>query len=455
MSIRGYSEYVASDVMWFGKLPSHWKSLPFKWLVARNDGGVWGDDPDGLADTVVLRSTEQSVDGRWKIDDPAMRKLSSSEKRAALLEVDDLLVTKSSGSALHIGKTTLTTPEVAALDCCYSNFMQRIRVRASMLPKLAWYIMNSEMARLQFDLLSNSTTGLANLNGAMIGQLQVPVAPLHEQAAIVTFLDRETAKIDALIAEQEKLLVLLDEKRQATISRAVTRGLSRDVPIKNSEGDWFGGVPQHWRVSPIKYLARVGNGSTPNRDNPGYWTTEGFPWLNSSVVNLNEVASSDQFVTEMALDECHLPIIEPPAVLVGITGQGKTRGMATQLLFRATVNQHLAYLKPEERTLTVPFLLRVLEMAYQHLRTESDGAGSTKGAITCEQLGRLIIPLPDIAEQNAIASFLDSEMGKLDTLGLEATSAITLLKERRTALITAAVTGKIDVRNAVSDELAA
>lgn len=122
--------------------------------------------------------------------------------------------------------------------------------------------------------------------------------------------------------------------------------------------------------------------------------------------------------------------------------------MATRLAFTATLNQHLAYIKPAEESLSELYLLRVLEAVYQHLRTESEGAGSTKGAITCEQLGKFRIPVPELSEQLAIAAFLDREIAKLDKLKLDSQCSIALLKERRSALIAAAVTGQIDVRQA-------
>ena len=211
-----------SGVEWLGDVPEHWTVEPFKRQIKRNDGGVWGSDPDGLNDTIVLRSTEQTVDGRWQIEDPAPRKLTESEVDDALLVEGDLLLTKSSGSSLHIGKTTLVTAEIAAMRCCYSNFMQRIRTKASFLPPLAWYAMNNDLARHQFDLFSNSTTGLANLNSSIIRQIVVTVPPPAEQTQIVAFLDRETATIDALIAEAQRAIDLLQERRTALISAAIT-----------------------------------------------------------------------------------------------------------------------------------------------------------------------------------------------------------------------------------------
>ena len=162
-------------------------------------------------------------------------------------------------------------------------------------------------------------------------------------------------------------------------------------------------MPAGWEVKPVKSVAKIGNGSTPNRDNGAYWEAGYYPWLNSAVANQEAVTSAEDNVTDAALAECHLPRIYPPAVLVGITGQGRTRGMATTLLIEATINQHLAFVKPFQGRAEVGFVRRVFDRAYEYLRSESDGGGSTKGAITCEQIGQLRIPVPPIPEQSAIA----------------------------------------------------
>ncbi len=152
MSFPRYPKYKDSSVEWLGEVPERWKVQPLKQHIERNDGGVWGSDPDGINDTYVLRSTEQTADGRWQIENPAQRKLSDSEIKNYLLNENDLLLTKSSGSSLHIGKTTFVTKEIATMHCCYSNFMQRIRMKPSFNSKLAWYVMNSEITRFQFDV---------------------------------------------------------------------------------------------------------------------------------------------------------------------------------------------------------------------------------------------------------------------------------------------------------------
>ncbi|WP_338130179.1 restriction endonuclease subunit S [Ferrimicrobium acidiphilum] len=211
-----------SGIEWIGEMPEHWDVSPFKWHIESNVGGVWGNDPSGTSDTVVLRSTEQTVDGHWTINQPALRQLSLNEKQSALLEEGDLVVTKSSGSSLHIGKTTLVSSELAKLECCYSNFMQRLRMKSSFLPRLAWYVMNNGIVREQLDLSSNSTTGLANINGGTIGQILLAIPPASEQKSLVTYLDKETAKIDKLKELNKRQISLLSEKRQALITDAVT-----------------------------------------------------------------------------------------------------------------------------------------------------------------------------------------------------------------------------------------
>lgn len=298
-------------------------------------------------------------------------------------------------------------------------------------------------------VVANSTgVSYPAINPSLLTSLPIAFPrSLATQQQIAAFLDWKTSQIDALIAKKQTLLQKLKEKRLAVITHAVTKGLNPNAPMRDSGIAWLGEVPTHWDVKRLKFVARIGNGSTPNREDSAYWDGGTYPWLNSSVVNQEQVTHADQFVTPLALAECHLPCIAPPAVLVGITGQGKTRGMATTLLFEATINQHLAYVKPDDTKAIVGFLRRVFDMAYAHLRSESEKGGSTKGAITCEQIAELPIPVPPLDEQKFISERIDLGLAKLARMSDNAESAIARLTEYRSALITAATTGKIDVRN--------
>lgn len=284
------------------------------------------------------------------------------------------------------------------------------------------------------------------INASDLGDIKVSLPEISTQRLIANYLDRETVRIDALIAEKERMLALLENKRAALISRVVTRGLDRNAPLKPSGQEWLGEIPAHWTIQPIKFLAVVGNGSTPSVENPDYWDDDGYPWLNSSVVNVSPVTNASRFVTETALRECHLPKIQPPAVLVGITGQGKTRGMSAVLGIEATINQHVAFIKPRSQELDTEYMCHLLGHAYAFLRSDSDGAGSTKGAITCEQLANMKIPVPPSSEQIDICSRIRQSLEVSMPLHAEIQRSLDLLTERRAALITAAVTGQIPLK---------
>jgi type I restriction enzyme S subunit len=425
----------------------HWDVSPFKWQIQRNDGGVWGADPDGESDTIVLRSTEQTVDGRWRMDDPAQRKLSDSERASALLAEGDLVVTKSSGSSLHIGKTTIVTAEIADMGCCYSNFMQRIRTTASFNPKLAWYVMNNDITRLQFDLLSNSTTGLANLNGTMIGQVLVAVPPMDEQAHIAAFLDRETAKIDALVEEQKRLIELLKEKRQAVISQAVTKGLDPSVPMKDSGVEWLGEVPAHWNVMVLKREAEfVTSGA---RGWAGNYSEDGELFLR---------------IGNLTRDSIHLDLSDIQRVVVPASAESeRTRALPGDLVFSITaylgsvavipadlepayVSQHVALVRLRGTRLRPAWAAYVAASVVGKTYLETQGYGGTKIQLSLGDVGNLLMLVPPTEEQLRIVDYIERETSKIDELIKGAASAMLLLQERRSALISAAVTGKIDVR---------
>ena len=267
---------------------------------------------------------------------------------------------------------------------------------------------------------------------------RIPIPSLPQQRAIADYLDRETARLDALVAAKQRVLTLLAEKRRALITRAVTRGLDPNVPLRDSGIQWLGEIPAHWEVWKLGHSASVGNGSTPRRSNATYWTDGTIPWLNSSVVNRHEATEADQFVTETALRECHLPLVRSGSVLVAITGQGKTRGRAVVLSFGATINQHLAYVSPNLSQLDPWFLRWIFLSAYAFLRSISDDAGGTKGALTCEDVANIRLPVPPIEEQRAIVTHVENETGKLDNLRALTERTTALLNERRATLIGAA-----------------
>lgn len=249
-----------------------------------------------------------------------------------------------------------------------------------------------------------------------------------EQRAIANYLDEETAQIDALVAKQEEFIALLRERRRVVVPSILSTATSSGP-----------------RPDKLHRRTRMGNGSTPRSGEDRYWIEGDIPWVNSSVVNVPEVHVPSKYVTKTAVDDCHLPTVKPGSLLVALTGQGKTRGAATILRISSTINQHLAFIEPDERYWLPEYLLWLLHSKYEHLRQISGENGATKGGLTVGDLRGLLLTMPDLDEQRRLVKELEETTARIDTLIAKAEEHISLAKERRSALITAAVTGQIDV----------
>ena len=282
----------------------------------------------------------------------------------------------------------------------------------------------------------------------------VPTGP--EQTDIARFLDHMDRRIQKYIRAKEKLIELLEEYKQALIHQAVTGQVDvrtgRHYPgYKQSGLTWLGTVPTHWKVLPIGRFSDVGNGSTPSRSNSSYWSEGKHPWLNSSSVNQTIIDKADQFVSGIALRECHLPMVKAGSVLVGITGQGRTRGMVAILGIDATINQHLAYIEPNNAWVSPRYLQLFLTSAYAELRAISSASGSTRAALTCEDVKRFRMAIPPVNEQEHILRVLGKRLLRIDCCIDLSRREIALLREFQTRLIADIVTGKLDVREAAAE----
>jgi type I restriction enzyme, S subunit len=189
-----------------------------------NDGGVWGDEPTGIDDFIVLRSTEISQRGYWRnLESAAFRKLDSREAGKSILHLNDVLVTKASGSADHIGKAAIVTAEVAALKACFGNFMQRIRVNPSVyLPEYLHYFLKSLNARSQLNFLGTTSTGLLNVSAEVLNNLRLPVLSLHDQQEAISILREVERTLDARMNLLENSISTCNDLRTSLLTAVVT-----------------------------------------------------------------------------------------------------------------------------------------------------------------------------------------------------------------------------------------
>lgn len=430
------------DYLWSNDIPSHWQTIRLGFLIEMLVGNAFSSEKFEFEGGTRLVRGDNVTEGRlrWGDKQRCWPEITRDIEKYLLADGDVLIGMDGS----KVGKNFAQIRQ-EDLPLLLVQRVARLRSSSRLYPSYLRYLIGSPLF-LSWVEQRKTDPMVPHITAKDICNYRVCCPKYEEQKGIARFLDFKTAQIDALIAKKKSLLDKLAEKRTALISHAVTKGLNPSVPMKDSDVHWLGKIPAHWKITRIKFVARIGNGSTPSRDKFDYWVDGYFPWLNSSVVNQEEVTESDQFVTDLALKECHLPIVYPPAVLVGITGQGKTRGMASKLSAIATINQHLAYIKPTTIDISVDYLLFLFERAYSFLRSESDGGGSTKGAITCEQIANLEVPLPPTSEQASIAVHVADELEKLRDMNRRVSTAVEKLQEYRSTLITNAVTGKIDVR---------
>lgn len=298
---------------------------------------------------------------------------------------------------------------------------------------------------MPFDYYSTSTT-LPSMTQSDLGGHRMPLPPIEEQYAIADFLDRETARIDTLIAEQQKLINLLGERRQALIEHRVARGLDDRVPLKPSTLAWTEKVPTHWRVANIRRFAQMNTGHTPSRSVPEYWENCTIPWFTlADVWQLRDarrmyLGETSNLISEEGLANSAAELLPPGTVVLSRTASVGFAGIMPTAM--ATSQDFWNWVcGPELEPEYLVYVFRAMRNEFQALMI-----GSTHKTIYQPVAAAMRIPVPPLDEQRRIVAHLDEQTGKIDALIAESERFIDLARERRAAFITAAVTGQIDVR---------
>ena len=284
------------------------------------------------------------------------------------------------------------------------------------------------------------------INWDILKPIGVSIPPKNEQMAILAFLDRETAKIDGLVAEQRRLIELLKEKRQAVISHAVTKGLNPHAPMKPSGIEWLGDVPEHWEVKRLKHLV-VESVSGPYGASltKEMYSTSGYRVYGQQQVIPDDFGIGDYFISPAKYEEMRRYEVFPDDVLVSVMGTIGKVAVVPLDVKPGIINPRLVRYRCSARFR--PRYLQIVLMSRRHQELlQFESKGTTMDGLNMQILGSLPIPAPPDAEQQLIVEYVLEQARCFDTLTAEAQRAIDLLQERRTALISAAVTGKIDVR---------
>jgi type I restriction enzyme S subunit len=276
--------------------------------------------------------------------------------------------------------------------------------------------------------------------------LSLAVPPIGDQFAIAAFLDRETAKIDALMEEQQRLIALLKEKRQAVISHAVTKGLDPNAPMKDSGVEWLGEVPKHWDIRSLANVARAGTTVTYGIVQAGPDVEGGIPYIRTTDMAGDYLPEEGYLRTSAEIDSAYSRSkVRIGDLVIAIRATIGKPLIVPSYLDGANLTQGTAKFSPDE-SVSANYIQLFLRSTGAEQEFQRLGKGATFKEITLEMLRKFRIARPPLNEQQEIVSFLTRATHKLTNLITESESAVTLLQERRNALISAAVTGKIDVR---------
>jgi restriction endonuclease S subunit len=446
---RPYPAYKDSGVEWLGEIPAHWDCLAVaRVTVSRCDG------PFGSA----LKSEHYSGEGvrvvrlqniGWAefldFDQAFIDEVYAGKLGDHGVVDGDLLVAGLGDEGHPVGRACAAPegigPALVKADC-FRFRLDRTRV----FPRFAAYQLSATALAAAGSLATGATRSRMNLTATVARKVALPV--LEEQCSVAAFLDRETVRIDGLVARKERLIELLREKRSALITRAVTRGLDPSVPLKDSGVEWLGEIPAHWEVRRMKLLLEEPLQYGANE--PAEMMDENLP----RYIRITDI-SEDGRLREETFRSIPEDVAEPYLLEEGdllFARSGATVGKTFRYegsWGRAAYAGYLIRARLDPRKGDGGFLQYFTTSSSYWDWLRSNFIQATIQNVSAERYANLAIPVPGLTEQHAIVSCLDREKAKIDALVAKVREAIDRLKEFRTALISAAVTGKIDVREEV------
>lgn len=435
MSFPAYPEYKQSGFDWLPEVPSHWvdrkiaRDIPFVvgWTPPSGKDEYYDGD---LPWVTIADMTQMAVqDTKSKISHLAVQ-----DKGAKIVPAGSMLFS----FKLSVGKIAFLTID------SYTNEAIAAFLPCGPLDLEYWkYAAPEFIPRYGRENIYGATL----LNQELISSVRFCAPMRAEQTQIARFLNYETARIDALIEEQQRLIELLKEKRQAVISHAVTKGLDPTVPMKDSGVEWLGEVPAHWAVSPLKFLVEEKVAGPYGASlTKSMYTDSGYRVYGQQQVISDDFAIGDYYISEEKFSEMQRYVVFPGDVLVSVMGTIGRVSVVPVGVEVGIINPRLVRYKFSSSKV-VPEFVKILLMSLRYQsRLREESQGSTMEGLNMGILGDLPLVSPPLDTQYSIVAFVKNYDSNSNELVSQATSAVDLLQERRSALISVAVTGKIDVR---------
>lgn len=432
MSFRPYSAYRSSGAPWLGDIPVHWQIGRFRHFFS--------ESRDVISDDVF--GPMLSVSGYRGIE---VKEYDDENRRRRPDELIGYRIVRRGQLVVNTMWLNYAGLGVSAYDGHVSPAYRSYFIDQSLDPRYAHHLLRSSTCVQGYTMFLTGVrpNSLQMSRDDLLG-FQIAVPPSSEQVAIADFLDHETTKIDALVAEQERLIALLKEKRQALISHAVTKGLDPNVPMKDSGVEWLGQVPAHWEVGGLtRFIGPVVDyrGRTPTKADDGMFLVTARNVRRGRI----DYAVSEEYV-DPAEAELLLRRGRPEIGDVLFTMEAPLGEVAIVDRTDIALAQRIVKFRGKPARLGNDFLAYWLMAQPCQEQLQTLATGSTALGIKASKLGMIVCVVPPVAQQQQIVAFLKEQAIRIDALVAQSRHAISLLGERRSVLISAAVTGKIDVR---------
>ncbi|MBP3193783.1 restriction endonuclease subunit S [Natronogracilivirga saccharolytica] len=432
-----YPSYKPTSVDWLGDVPDHWEVIQsrrfFKILngstPSSSESSYWDGDIVWVTPDDLSKNSDSDIrDSRRRISQ------SGYNSCGATIAPPNSIVVSTRAPIGYVA--------IAGVSLCCNQGCRILAPNKTLDSKFFYYQLLSAGSELSS---RGRGTTFTELSYGQLASVELLSPPLDEQQVIARFLDDQTRKIDDLIEAKQKLLDLLKEKRQAIITHAVTKGINPDVQLKPSGIEWLGDVPEHWEMKKLKYTCDFSGGFTPNTKVVDYWDGD-IPWVSPKDMKHRYISETEDYVTELAVNEVFRRIVAPKSVLIVVRSGILIHSLPVAInKTGVTINQDMRALMPKKMLDSeyLALLIHGNQSALLHVLTKP---GTTVQSIESQYLLNEPIPVPPIDEQLDIVNYINNKIHKIDLLTTETNKAIERLTEYRIALISAAVTGKIDVR---------
>lgn len=437
--------YKDSGIEWLGEVPEHWGIQKIKHVATYSVSNVDKKTQDGESPILLFNYTDV-YNNEYLTNDMELMAASASQGQIDnfIVHIDDVLITKDSEDWRDIAKPALVKSSAPDIVCGYHLAL----IRPSKLKtdgKFLFRLLQSTLINQQFQINSNGVTRYG-LPKSAIGESLIILPPYVEQQSIIQYLDRETGRIDALIQKKERLIELLKEKRIALITQAVTKGFDPNVPMKDSGIEWLGDVPEHWETTKagFGYLIQLGKMLQPEPDKPSdvlinYMKAVNVQWDVVTVDDESLMWASNSDLSKYRIQHGDLLVCE-----------GGEAGRAAILEFEVgdmIIQNALHRVRSSDNN--VRYLLYLLQVASNQGWFDILCNKATIAHFTRDKFSELRIPYPPVREQDLIVSHILDVTQSTKELVDKITTSIAILREYRSSLINAAVTGKIDLRDAL------